>query len=497
MTLSYSSFRDHLKIFESEEYFKNLENDNSVDYFLDFLKNYKEIETEDLKKPLFSQTNKFKKMPNQYKNYKNFKVLRDKDETKNTWVFENPVEENNKIIVLINTYLNKISEDTYKTISNEFIDEILLLENSNIFKLLSDEILKKCIFDVKYRNLYLYICQKIWCNRQIHYNLVTITEKDNIFYWNMKGNQSVQSINFLNENAVKNDIFNKLNFKKYFINYIQNLYNKKDYSFENLEDEEIFIKKKKILLLVELIGLMYLEKYIYFDIINIIIIDLLHIDSFSKIEDIEYEALYSLIKIIKENKKNYNSLIDFKLIFEEYIQIIKNLLINVELSKRSQFFLGDTIAMLEQFIENKSNIEQKDIKEIKEKDPKEIKFNKNLFIEKLQNINQNSIDDLVNLYKELNEQYQQEVLYKSIDMFINQRNTNYHIINFLTKINDVNNMYVIFEKMINNIDDIMLDIPDANSKLIYLIEYTKYNHCKKNEFINILNNIDSDSEDDD
>jgi hypothetical protein len=58
-------------------------------------------------------------------------------------------------------------------------------------------------------------------------------------------------------------------FKKYFIDYIQQLYLVKDFSFENLNEDEIFIKKKKILLLVELIGTIYIEKYINFDIVNI------------------------------------------------------------------------------------------------------------------------------------------------------------------------------------------------------------------------------------
>jgi hypothetical protein len=501
MALSYSSFLNHIKLFETDEYFKNLENDNSVEYFLDFFEKYKEIENEDFKKPIFSQTTKFKKMPNQYKNFKNFKNFKskNKEETKNTWSFENPVEDNNKIIILINTYLNKISEDTYKSISNNFIEELLLVDNPNLFNLLASEILKKCIFDVKYRNLYLYICQKIWCNRQLHYNLVNIVEKDNLFYWNLKTDSTKQSNAFLNENAINNDIFLKLNFKKYFINYIQELYFKKDYSFENLDEEEVFIKKKKILLLVELIGLMYIEKYIYFDIINIIIIDLLHIDSFSKIEDIEYEALYSLIKIIKENKKNYNSLIDYKIIFEEYIKIINNLIKNVELTKRTRFFLDEIIIMFDIFIQNKSTLDVNENKKdmSKEKEFKENKFNKTTFLEKIQNINSNNIEELVSIYNDLNNSIRNDILYKSIDSFINQKKINDNLITFLNKINDVNNIYSIIEKLINNIDDIMLDIPNAHLKLTYLIENLSYEYMKKNDFINILNNIDiSDSDSD-
>lgn len=503
---SYSSFYNNISQFNSEDYLKTLCELESIDLYYDFIKNYKEIENEDSKKPTFNQPIKFKKQHNnQYKNYKNLKSL--KEEHKNTWIHNDPTEDNNKIAILIKTYLNKISEETYKNIGEEFINELLLVDNQNLFSILSEEILKKCIFDIKFRHLYLYICQKIWNNKQIHLNLVNIIKNDNNYSWETKdGNKKYTG--FMNENQVINDIFSKLNFKKYFINHIQNLYINKDMSFEGLTEEEIYLKKKKVLLLVELVGLMYIEKYINFEIINIIIIDLLHIDKFSGIEEIEYEAFYLLIKFIKENKNNYNSLIEYKNIFQEYIDIINQLLINSELSKRSQFFLNDIISMLNVIIvnENENNNNNnlyydKEVKEInKDIDIKELnkesKLNKNIFNSKIVNINNDNINELSHIYSTLNEQNKNDVIYKSIDMYLNQRKTNEHILTLLKNINEPNIIYNIIEKMVENIDDIMLDIPNADVKLIYLIEFTNFNHNNRNNLLEMLKNINSDSDSD-
>jgi hypothetical protein len=196
MELSYSSYVNDILSFDTEEYIKNLSGTNSYDFFSNFIENYKEIETEDFKKPVFSQTTKFKKIPSNYKNYKYSKINRENDDIKNKWVFEGPENENDKISILIKTYLNKISQDTYKKISVDFINEIIAIDyNIDLFEILSTEILNKCIFDNKYRNLYVNLCYKIWSNKQVHYNSVNIFTKDGKYYWSMKNSENNENMN--------------------------------------------------------------------------------------------------------------------------------------------------------------------------------------------------------------------------------------------------------------------------------------------------------------
>ena len=478
MHISYSSYKNDLISFNYEEYNKNLL--NSIDYniFFNFIKSYKEIENEDFKKPIFSQTSKFKKIPNNYKNYKYVKITRDNEETKNIWVFENPTEESKKILILIKTYLNKISEDSYKKISIDFINELILIQNENLFHILSTEILNKCLFDNKYRNLYINLCYKIWNNKQIHYNLIKITNNNNLYYW--ENNNKINGP-FTSEINAKNDAFNKINFKRYFLNYIQNLYISKDMFFENLTEEETFIKKKKILLLIELITIIYIEKYINFDIINIIIIDLFHLNqNFKDIIELEYEALYNIFKSIKNTKNDFN---EYKEIFGEYINIINNILTNNNLSKRSIFFLNDVISNLNFFI-SKNNDTKID---------KENKDLKNIIADKL---NKNNFTELISIYNNIDYNEKLNLMYKIIEKLFYDKKINKNIINLLFSLNDSNIFFKIIEKMILNIKDIQLDFPDANEKLIYLINNINYDNDKKNDLLNILKNFDSESEED-
>jgi hypothetical protein len=490
MNLSYSSYKNDITSFSSEEYIKNLVNSISYNCFINFIENYKEIENEDFKKPIFSQTSKFKKIPNNYKNYKYSKINRDNEENKNMWVFVNPTEESEKLSILIKTYLNKISQETYKKISSEFINELVLIKNKNIFTILSNEIFNKCLYDNKYRNLYINLLYKIWTNKQIHNNLINIINIDDNYFWISDTDETKKNGPFINELNARNDAYNKINFKRFFLNYIQNLYLNKDLSFEGLNDDEIYIKKKKIILLVELIAIIYLEKYINFDIINIIIIDLLHLNSnnFKNIEEIEIETLYNLIKLIKDNKTSFNDLAEYSNIFNEYQKNILDIINSFTLSKRSIFFLNDIISMLNDFINNKNN-------------KKIVEHTETITVKKNTIIDKNSINDLLktNNTKELLNMYKSDnynVISILIDIFISQKNINKTIINLFSEINNSKLVLSIIDKIVINIEDIMLDIPDANDKILHIINNIKDDSSTKIRIINILNNLDSESDED-
>ena len=477
-TVSYSSFKNNISNFNSEEYLKNQIESDSFDLFLDFIQKYRDIEAEDLKKPIFSQTTKFKKNPNNFKHYKNLKVLRDKDkdENKNIWAYQKPVEENTQIIVLIKSYLNKICEDNYNQVSIEFIDELLKLNSNNLFQILCDEIFNKCIFESKYRKLYINLCSKIWNNRQIHYNIVNISYIDNYYYWAYL-NDNKKNGPFNNEINMKNDIYQKCSFKKYFLNYIYKLYINKDLLFESLDEDEIYYNKKKTLLIVELISILYIEKYINFDIPNIIIINLLHIHNFDKITEIEFELIYNLLKIVKENKTNYNSLNEYNSIFNEYINIIQLIIDNENSSKRSLFFMNEILNILKIFINN--TIDNKD----------KLINNKDLFINKLNNFNIKDIDKIVNIYKLLLNKDKNKAFYMIIDKYISDKKYNDSILTLIKEINDIEIYYNALNDYISNINDILLDIPNANIKLINLIEKIDYDKNKNDKYIHMLKTI--------
>lgn len=464
---SYSSYLNNINFFNIEEYKESVSLTDSYTSLINFITFYKEIESEDLKKPIFSQTTKFKKNINTTNNYKYLKIARDKsdvvDKNESAFLFKNPIEDNEKISVTIKSYLNKISTDTYKKVSFDLINELVEIKNENLFNIISYEIINKCLHDHKYRNLYINICSKIWGNKQIHFNLIEIVLKNSNYYWKLLKENSEYNGPFTSEMQAKNDAYDKLNFKKFFVNYIQQLYINKDIITENLDDEEFFLKKKKVLLTIEIISILYLDKYIKYDIINIVIIDLLHLNNFKKIEDIEYEALYTLFKLIKEKNKYSDGLFDNKIIINEYINIIQKILEHNEISKRSQFFLNDIIDMLTNVSDKKNKKDDFHFKE-KEKDNKE---------------------NIINLIP------------KHIEKIINSKKIDENILKILNNINIEEYLFNYIDKLINNIDDIKLDIPDVVDKLINLVNSFTFTSNKKNEVLNKLKNIESYEEESD
>ena len=259
-------------------------------------------------------------------------------------------------------------------------------------------------------------------------------------------------------------------------------------NLENLSEEDFFIKKKNILLIPELITIMYLEKHICFDIINLLIINLLHLDNSENkyIQEIEIEIIYNLIKLLKEQKAG--KLQEYKVIFSEFVNIINNEILKKNISKRSNFFLTDIINMLELLSNNIKNSNEF----IKINNEEE---NINKFSEYLKN---NNTKELIYIYNKVNIMNNKKLIIdKFINYFINHKNNNLDMINFLLTIekNDNELIYEILENNINNIEDIMIDIPYANKKIIYIVKNLNLNNDKKELFLNILNNIkDDDSE---
>jgi len=79
--------------------------------------------------------------------------------------------------------------------------------------------------------------------------------------------------------------------------------------------------------------------------------------------------------------------------------------------------------------------------------------------------------------------------------YISDRKNNDSTISLIKNINDIDAFYETLELYTVNIKDILLDIPNANIKLIQLIEKLNYDKFKNNKYITIFNNISLDDSD--
>jgi hypothetical protein len=431
MVFTFSLFKNDIDNFSNEDYYKNNENFKDFYCFLDF---YKDIINDDNKKPVFIQSTKNKKNNNSNqqnsKGYKYFKINREQEENNNKkgWSIKNFIKDDEKNIVFIKTTLNKISDETYEVISNELLNEIHKMDyDESIFEILTNEIINKCIYEYKYRKLYINLCSKIWNDIDFHKKIFFIEQdedNDKYFYVN-KNNGEKSSVLFNTVDSLYNHIFVNNNFKKYFVNNLKNIiygFDNTYFTTDNLTDEEISKKKKYYLGIFDIVNVLFVEKYISVDIINILIVKLLHLnDTFEIIQSLEYEALYNIIKLMNNTVFNFSY---YSIFYKEIINYCKQILESINLSKRNSFFLSEIIELLNKFI-NYDNIQNS----------KKAWFNtdnKKIVKDNFKNNNLKACNEIIS---KSNDNDRQAIINSLLLFIIEQKNISSDAIKFLNELN--------------------------------------------------------------
>ena len=491
MEITYNTFIEDITNFTLDSYISN-KNNLFEDNFNKFYNYYLILEDEE-KKKYNANIIKFKKSINDQKSVKFMKINRAPEEYKKIYDLNNIQDENEKLSIKIRSYLNKISADTYEKICTQLIDELIEINNLKIFEILSKEITTKCILDNKYRNLYINLCNKIWNNKQIHLNLINIKKTGYDYYWNVINNIDVYGP-FKNETLLKNDAFKKINFKTYFLNYIQDQFYNKNINIDSLEDEVFFEEKKKILSLCELISILYINNHINFDIINIVLINLLHLNNTDKVKEIELELFHLIINnIYKNGNNNNNKFNEYNKLFNQYIETL-NGFINLNISKRSEFFISEINKILNIFL-------NKDKNGLKNNSSNNLTNNSKINISFFDSLHNKKIDLSYNSFKK--EQNFEENITKIINLVLDKtkKYDNLFLVQFLKKIkNEYTALFNnIINKIIENVEDIILDIPTIKERFTNLIQDLELNnnYIKEIEFkINKYLSNEYDDEDD-
>ena len=490
MSFNYKLFKEHINCFDFENYIKKSSDIFQLKYN-DFYIFYVKIIKDEIEKT--KQLNaKFTKNINDKNNSKFHKFNRNLNtpiEFKKVCSFESIGDEDEKLNIIIRTYLNKISTYTYEKVTDQLIEKLLENKNTNIFKILSEEIVNKCIYDYKYRNLYINLCAKIWNNKKIHFNLITINKVDNKYYasYNTDNNSEDEKIGpYDSIDKLKDYVFRKINFKNFFVDFIQELYYNKELDFENLNDEKFFNIKKKTLLLVELLSILFVERHINFDIINLIIIDLLHQDdNFNLIREIEFELLHVMIKFIYKNNKSFK-FIEYKKIIAKFKEILENTISknnSINISKRSLYFIEEIITFFKKIINNERyEHNKKDINNIENIIGYADAGNSQLFKENLITLNNTE---------------QKNILIKIINSSLEKVNKNMIKCIKHIKYDYINIIENTMINIINNLDDIILDIPNINENIKTFIKDLGLNNNLLKKLEEKMETIDNQSDDED
>ena len=336
-------------VFTPEYIINFLSTYNEIDSSLSkFIEKYEEIIKIDKKKPLFSLTERYSTFPKQqFIDRSNIKLI---EKGENAW---QPNQNNKNIIFFIKSTLNKVTDKNYKICFKQLHDELLKNTSYHVFEILIDEIIEKCIYDVKYHNIFIELCKNIWSNRDIHYNLVSIHNKDDGLYWSKNiENPEIfgpfKKIEDIEKQIYINISFKNLLIKKFKIKFIER---NKVFEKEGIENDEYYYKyKKRNQSIMEFIIKLYLKKYI--DISNLEYMFTILSDNKLIKEDIE--CLYNISKIL--NNTNFKKL-------NYYLTIIYKKNNDNSWDDRTKFFFDEIISKI-----NKNSLIKQETIKVKNKE---------------------------------------------------------------------------------------------------------------------------------
>ncbi len=495
---NYQEYKNDILQFNTEIYLKNKMETNNIVTLTEFLDIYKVIEEEDLKKPIFSQTTKFKKFPNHLKYYKYIKFSRD-EESRKRWSVQRPVDEVDKMVLFIKSTLNKMAEDNFESVCDEFMQELIGYDHPDLFEILSNEIYIKCIQDSKYRRFYIQLCNPIWMNKDIHAQRMEIIDLEGDFYVQFKYVEKEFGLDNLNEEKLMgpyttaeeayHEAYKAMNFKRYFINFLENKFQERDIEFvkENVSNQVFFDKKNAIMGLMDILFILFQEKYIHMDILHIMILHFLHVNNmnFEPIYEIEMECVHFLIKNLYENahiqKAKY-------LIFDNYLSFFETYKQNQTMSKRMEFFITDMERMIQSPLLTSNKVVSKQMTE---------KEFMQCWKKHMKEENRNGFLDCVHKY--LTEENKQSVLESILFFIYDQKDTKTIYFEMLESVGQFDTLQKIITKIIDKLEDYSMDISNLPKKLLKTIDVMKRfeltENWKEQIYQFIQQNKDDDSDD--
>lgn len=430
------------------------ETDTSLNSFLD---KYLAIIKMDKKKPLFSLTNRYSSFPkHKTDRYKKHNLKKGE----NAWV---PNTNNKNINKIIKGILNKISEKNYVKCTNELIENIEKINSFDLFDILAEEIYQKCIYDIKYHPMFVYLCKNIWDSEKIILNTITIEIKDNKYFW--KKNKENSSINgpFLNKSDTHDDIFKNINFQSILLNIFIREFYKRNELFNNNQGKNIelnFKNKYSIQSIFKFIISLYQEDLIDSSYLDILFDNIINTSIYE--EDIE--CIYKIIKLIPFPK--YDKL-------EFYLDEIETRK-SIKWSKRTLFFFDEIYKFKEVNISTS------------------IEYDAEYFIDAYLN-NKIDFNKLANELKK-NENSCETIIYLLLEDNKNSKKY-YNILNSLYKFKKIYRKDILYtlNKIVADYDEINIDIPNLHNYLALFINLISndvaFTFCNNKFITNLKTNI--------
>tara|TARA_B110000037_G_scaffold51424_1_gene63150 strand:+ start:1118 stop:2089 length:972 start_codon:yes stop_codon:yes gene_type:complete len=289
---------------------KSYNNKNNIHLINDFIKKYEIIRDNDIKKPVFTTTQKYNRYKARTQEFKKNK------ENKNIWKPLSHENDIKRVESKIKCNLNKINDDVYKPVLKDLKKTLLEINNICILEYFIKIIYDKIIFDKKFQLKYINILNEISNNYKLYENYIDIFSKNKNIYYNICGDKKNINGPFKNKNEALEHSFAFLNLNKMFILKLQTEFKKRYTYIEQIEkekdDETRYKLKQRYIGIFEVLVILFKNKQILLDTILIITKKILLFKNINY----DIECLHILITKINIENKNKNKFENIKIKIE-------------------------------------------------------------------------------------------------------------------------------------------------------------------------------------
>lgn len=258
-------------------------------------------------------------------------VLRDQFK-KADWMNQRSDKILDKIRMDLLQTINKLSDTNYRVLSQRVLKTLHHYPYYEVLEIIAEIIFDKISYEEQFGYLYTRLLLVLFENSFWQMNSINVSLSEGKVYLkhiteeNVEEQEEIPIGSFTNLKDAQMKVYEIIQFKRYFITYLNELFNQRNNYYEMYceeDDEDVKMKiKKKYLGIFLVASNCYIHKMLHINVIHSILLNLLHYKLDGVPTEIEIEAIYLIFDNLEKIKGRHYLTLSFKKLYLSYTQKI-------------------------------------------------------------------------------------------------------------------------------------------------------------------------------
>ena len=403
-------------------------------------------------------------------------VLRDQFKTAD-WMNQKSDKILDKIRMDLMQTINKLSDNNYRMLSQRILKTLHHYPYYEVLEILAEIIFDKISYEVQFGYLYTRLLLVLFENSFWQMDTIRVSVGEGKVYLkhindeNAIDEEELPVGSFTNMKDAQMKAYEVIQFRRYFITYLQEIFSQRDQYYKMYceeEDEDIKMKIKKKYFGIFLVAAnMYIHRMVHINVIHTILLKVLHYKEDVMPAELELEAVYLLFENLDKIKGKHYITKSFKSMYFDYVKDVFKRDVDKLYSNRVRFRMEDL--MESSLSDEDKSLKKKEVKveekKSDEKSEEEISVDiRSLVSEYLSSQNEDDLCSSVDLLKS----YPTEVVLSLVlETFVEENPEVYEmtseILNRIEKVKSVEkkDWEKTVEKLSDKLDDFEMDYPNG------------------------------------